>query len=85
MKKIVKLTETDLMNIIKKVVMESEVNEQPKTITKAPTPLKGRSCPEGWYRCGGGCCLTNTSGASSGCKDGQCVYVYESTDKPIKL
>ena len=87
MKKVVKLTESDLINIIKKVVRESKINEQKKPIIKDPIPMKGKSCSAGFYPCGGGCCPTSEGGAgfTSGCRNGQCYYTFTTTSEPTKF
>jgi hypothetical protein len=79
--------ESELDEIIYEIEFDEEINEQPKTIIKKPVPLKGRTCPEGWYRCGGGCCPSSGGGAgfTSGCKDGQCYYTYTTTSEPTKF
>jgi len=80
-------SESELDEIIYEIEFDEEINEQPKTIIKKPVPLKGRTCPEGWYRCGGGCCPSSGGGAgfTSGCKDGQCYYTYTTTSEPTKF
>jgi len=64
MKKTIQLKESDLINIIKKVV-----NEQTKSTTTT-SPAKGKDCGTG-FPCGGGCCPAGSNGA---CIDGQCHY-----------
>ena len=60
MKKIVSLTETQLNNIIKKVIKEASC--PPITLTKPTSkgsPSRYVTCPKTWVPCDQGCCGPN--------------------------
>ena len=59
MKKVIKLTESDLVKLIKKVV-----SEQNKIATTNQAPMKGKGCTGG-IPCGKGCCKANEQCSSS--------------------
>ena len=66
MKKTIQLNESELINIINKVL-----NEQTKSTTTT-SPVKGKDCGNNQFPCGGGCCNNGGAGYRTTCVDGMC-------------